>query len=134
MPTISDISESESSHHMVPQPGVTPRRSIFDEEQNRFVEMAPAADDGDDDGHDDDTVYGDTSDVPESEPARQRRRTDDFDHYANACPDPTLSVSVQASTDTCASGCLLSNSSPLESSATYGIPRREMNRFRFFQT
>ena len=56
MPTISDISESESSHHMVPQPGVTPRRSIFDEEQNRFVEMAPAADDGDDDGHDDDTV------------------------------------------------------------------------------
>ena len=90
MPTISDISESESSHHMVPQPGVTPRRSIFDEEQNRFVEMAPAADDGDDDGHDDDTVYGDTGDVPESEPARQRRRTDDFDHFANACPDPTL--------------------------------------------
>ena len=90
MPTISDISESESSHHMVPQPGVTPRRSIFDEEQNRFVEMAPAADDGDDDGHDDDTVYGDTGDVPEPEPARQRRRTDDFDHFANACPDPTL--------------------------------------------
>eukprot|EP01048_Picozoa_sp_COSAG05_P009857 COSAG05_NODE_834_length_7061_cov_10.700804_2_plen_488_part_00 len=92
MPTISDISESESSHHMASQPGVTPRRSIFDEEQNRFVEMAPAADDGDDDGHDDDTVYGDTSDVPESEPARQRRRTDDFDHYANACPDPTLNI------------------------------------------
>ena len=60
MPTISDISESESSHHMVPQPGVTPRRSIFDEEQNRFVEMAPAAAADDDDGHDADTVYADT--------------------------------------------------------------------------
>ena len=50
-------------------------------------ETAPVADD--DDGHDDDTVYSDAGDGSDSEPVRQRRRTDDIDPFA-AVSDPSL--------------------------------------------